>query len=229
MAVPMTFTSLRTQIKNYANRFDDFFDSNINDFIQQGILRIYNEALNIGFEKVFPANVGNLLTVNQAYINRPTDWMETVSIQYTIPATTTTRAYTKFLLPRSYEFCLSYWPDPTKTGEPLFYADYGNAATLGNQGASYNRFYICPTPDKNYVGSLIYLGLPLFNQANQTNFLTERYPSLLLYASLMESIPLLRSDERIPVFESLYNRELQNINRLSQKRYIDRTSKRDKD
>jgi len=49
------------------------------------------------------------------------------------------------------------------------------------------------------------LALPLFNVENPTNFLTVRYPSLLLYASMLETIPFLKGDERVPVFESLYN------------------------
>jgi hypothetical protein len=76
---------------------------------------------------------------------------------------------------------------------------------------------------------LNYLRLPLFNAANPTNFLTDRYPNLLLYACMVEAIPFLKDDERVPVFESLYNRALQSINLETTQRYTDRTSKRDKD
>ena len=76
---------------------------------------------------------------------------------------------------------------------------------------------------------MIYLALPLFNAQNPTNFLTLRYPSLLLYASMLETIPFLKGDERVPVFESLYNRALQSINKDAEKLYTDRVVKRDVD
>jgi len=52
---------------------------------------------------------------------------------------------------------------------------------------------------------------------------------LLLYACMMEAIPYLKSDERIPVFESLYKRALESVNSDTNSRYIDRYSKRNKD
>lgn len=216
----MTYTSLITQIQQYANRTDPFFVSVIPDLIQQAIGRIYSEAKNIGFERVVQNNA--FFTANQAFIAKPADWKETISLQYTIPGATPS---TSFLLPRTYEFCINYWPNTTATAAPIFYANYGNDITRGGS----DSFFIAPTPDQNYAGQIIYLGLPLFNQANPTNFLTLRYPNLLLYACMMEAIPLLKDDERVPVFESLYNRALQNINRDTSERYIDRTAKRDKD
>jgi hypothetical protein len=52
---------------------------------------------------------------------------------------------------------------------------------------------------------------------------------LLLYACLLETIPFLKDDERVPVFEALYARALQDINKDTKERYTDRLSKRDKD
>jgi hypothetical protein len=225
MAVPMTYDSLIEQVKRYANRTDDSFTSIIPDLINFAINRIYSEAKNIGFERVAISNT--LLKVNQPFIEKPNDWKETISLQYTVPGP---NPDTRFLLQRTYEFCISYWPDSTKTAEPVFYANYGNSEyDLGNQGKSFDRFYITPTPNSDYSGQLIYLGLPIFNEDNQTNFLTQRYPNLLLYACMMEAIPFLGDDERTPIFESLYNRALQNINRETTERYTDRVTAKEKD
>lgn len=73
------------------------------------------------------------------------------------------------------------------------------------------------------------MGLPQFDQDSQTNFLTQRYPNLLLYACMMEAIPFLGDDERTPIFENLYNRALQNINRDTTERYTDRVTAKEKD
>jgi len=205
----MTYTSLTQQIIQYSKRTDQFFIDQVPNFIDQAINRIYSEAKNIGFENV---TFGNL-TTNQFTLGKPADWKETVSFSIT---TTNGR---KFLKLRTLEFCQSYCPNPNLSGTPEFYADFNN----------YISFYLAPTPDQNYNFTLIYLALPLFNADNPENFLTLRYPSLLLYASMLETIPFLKGDERVPVFESLYNRALQSINKDAEKLYTDRAAKRDVD
>jgi hypothetical protein len=203
----MDYTSLTEQIKQYSKRTDEFFISQIPNFINQAINRIYSEAKNIGFEKVVTAQ----LTQNQFLLDKPADWKETVSL-------TVSPGSLSVLQLRTLEFCQAYWPNPTtERATPLFYADYNN----------YSSFYLAPTPDQNYFFTLIYLALPLFNAQNTTNFLTLRYPSLLLYASMLETIPFLKGDERVPVFESLYNRALQSINKDAEKLYTDRVTKKD--
>lgn len=203
----MDYNSLTLQIQNYTNRTDNFFVSQIPDFINQGINRIYSEAKNIGFE----ITANDTLTTNTATLAKPANWRETISFAYTNLVTPNLN----FLFPRSNEFCKVY--SPLQTGLPLFYSD-----NLG-----YTEFYLSPTPDQDYPIQLVYFGLPLFNAQNLTNFLTDRYPSLLLYACLLETTPFLRDDERTPVFESLYNRALQDINRDTKERITDRTTKRD--
>ncbi len=229
----MDYISLVNQIQAYANRFaaagiftnnnqpnyflddPDKFIQQIPNFINQGINRIYNEAKNIGFQVIGDSNL--LAGVN--LVNKPLNWKETISFQ------STNNGVNTFLLPRTYEFCIKYWPVQATQAAPLFYADYN----LPKQNVGSGQFYIVPTPDMNYAYTLTYLELPLFNAQNTTNFLTDRFPNLLLYACMTEAAPFLKDDERVPVFESYYNRALQNINRETTERYTDRTSKRDKD
>lgn len=227
--MPMTYDSLVLLIQKYANRTDEGFTEVIPDLITFAINRIYSEAKHIGFERVAGDNNGfPLFKENSPFIAKPTDWKETISFSYLQPFNGGNRKI--YLSQRTYEFCTTYWPTAGSTGAPLFYANYGNQnANLGNQGESSDSFYIAPTPDQDYQGELIYLGLPIFDQANQTNFLTQRYPQLLLYACMVEAIPFVANDERIQVFESEYRRALQNINQDSSSRYTDRTSMRDKD
>lgn len=213
----MNYASLVVQIQQYANRTDDFFTNQIPNLILQAINRIYSEAKSLGFIS-FVEN--STLTSNTNYITKPVDWKETISFVII------NGNQQVLLLPRSIEFGQTYWPNSALTGTPQFYADLDNS-----------YFYFFPTPDQGYTYNLLYrttvpfsLGnanQDLINFIDNPNFLVQRYPSLLLYACMMEAIPFLKDDERVPVFESFYNRALQNINKDQQITITDRTSKRD--
>lgn len=204
----MNYTTLVDQINSYANRNDAAFNAQIPNFIEQGINRIYSEAKNIGFEIIITGD----LALNNTTINKPANWRETISLEIYSEDQT----FSKFLLPRSYEFCKTYWPNQTLTAEPSFYADFND----------YNNFFLSPTVDRAYKYRLIYLGVPLFNAANSENFLTRRYPRLLFYACMLESMPFLKDDERLGQFEQLYSSSLANIIQDTNKHYIDRTTNR---
>ena len=207
----MNYTTLTEQIKAYANRKDATFNAQIPNFIEQGINRIYSEAKNIGFEVIITGDV----LENATSIDKPANWRQTISFRISSEDQT----FSKFLFPRSYEFCKTYWPNQTETSIPDFYADY----------QAYDKIFISPTADKAYKYSLIYLGVPLFNTENSENFLTRRYPRLLFYACLLEALSFLKDDERLQYIENLYQNSLDDINKDSTARYVDRTSDRGKD
>jgi hypothetical protein len=206
----MNYTTLTEQIKAYANRDDASFIGQIPNFITQGINRIYSEAKNIGFEIIIKGDI----PANAASIDKPANWRQTISFKIS----SADQSFSRFLFNRSYEFCNSYWPDQSITGEPQFYADYD----------AYNKIFISPSADKDYKYSIIYLGIPLFNSENSENFLTRRYPRLLFYACMLEAMPFLKDDERLGQFEQLYASSLDDINQDSRSRYNDRTSDRSK-
>ncbi len=181
--------------------------------------RIYSEAKSIGFQQV---ELGTMLAGN-VNIEKPRDFKESISLQYTIPGP---NPFSAFLLERTYEFCITYAPNPAFTTVPVFYS---TDLIVPQLDAEVPLFYLAPTPDFNYPYTLTYLSFPpVFNGGQSRNFLTDKYPNLLLYACMVEAIPFLKSDERIPVFESLYNRALQAVNNDTKGRYTDRISKRDK-
>lgn len=225
----MNYQELVTQIQAYANRpiTDERFTAAIPYFINLGQQRIWREAKDIGFEKV--TQEGSFIT-GVATLAKPADWNKTISLIYgtidSVFADTTT------LYLRTYEFCRSYWPNANTSSSdnpPLFYADHQKNLN-SEKGTAYDGFFISPTPDKDYAYQLVYLRNPnLITKDNTENFLTERYPDLLFYACFLEALAYLKNDERIPVFESLYNRALQSLNNETKERYTDRTSKRDKD
>lgn len=208
----MDYNSLRLEIQNYANRTDDFFISQIPGFINKAMNRIYSEADSIGFEIVVRDN----LVINNTSLAKPANWKETISLSLTDDRVNP--PIISFVEPRSLEFCQTYWPQPTATRKPTFVADM----------LAYDSFYFAPTPDYAYPFQLIYRGLPLFNEQNPVNFLTFRYESLLLYASLFEMLLWLKNDERIATVETSFNRALQDVNKDRKGQITDRTSQRGK-
>jgi hypothetical protein len=216
----MNYNSLIAQIQSYANRSEPAFVTIIPDIIKQAMSRIYSEATTIGFQKSVNVNI----VTGSPNVVKPQDYKSTISFQFTIPGST---PVTQFLLERSYEFCVLYAPYPNGGGTPVFYSADLNVPQIDVAPA---QFYLAPTPNNNFTGILTYLSFPpIFDANNSVNFITDRYPNLLLYACMMEAIPYLKSDERIPVFESLYKRALEAVNADTNSRYIDRFSKRNKD
>jgi len=122
----------------------------------------------------------------------------------------------RYLYTRSYEFLRSYWPDPAQVDVPYYYADY-----------DYEHFLIAPTPDLQYQFEIQYYETPeQLSLTNQTNWTTQYAPQLLLYAALMEAMPFLKTSERIPEFQGLYDRAIQGITKEDQMRVVDNAGTR---
>lgn len=206
----MDYNSLTAQILTWSNRNDPAFINAIPNFIDQAINQIYIESKSIGFQ----ITVGGNLVMNTSTLNKPANWYKTIS--FSIIDNRLANPISTNLLLRSYEFCTSYWPKFANTSTPKFYADIG-----------YGQFFIAPTPDYAYPIEIVYSALPLFNAFNPTNFLTERYPDLLLSACMLQTAPYLKNSESLKEWQSLYDRSLKGINNDFDKSFNDRTSKRD--
>lgn len=226
----MNYNTLTQQIIDYSNQSDEAlvqYTLNIPYFIFQAQARIWREAKDIGFEQV--SIVGTFVR-NNATIPKPDNWNKTISFIY--GDTVSAFNGNNFLYLRTYEVCRAYWPNASESNSdnpPLFYSDH--TPIVNNiDGSAYEGYFISPTPDKAYKYQLVYLQSPSYiTEDNDENILTQRFPDVLFYASMLEAMSYLKDDERIPVFESMYNRALQSMNMQTQERYTDRTSKRDKD
>jgi hypothetical protein len=218
----MNYNDLKDLIVAYTNRNEPIFVSKIPTLIGQAMSDIYSRAKTIGFQKTIELQMAPHIP----YISKPLDYKATINLQYF------NNSNAAFLLPRSYEFCVNYWPNEDEDSEdspPLFYsADMD--VPQNDAGGTPPRIYIAPTPALAYPYKLTYLSFPpVFNEANSTNFLTDKYPNLLIYGCMVQAIPFLKSDERANLFTSLYEKELENINKDTMERYTDRVTKRNKD
>lgn len=211
----MTYTTLTASIIANAQRTDAAFLAEVPNFIQRAITRIYTEADNLGLEIIQDPPIAFRPGVTT--YPKPDGWQKTLSLSYTdqngklVP-----------LRPCSYEAAITYWPDArvnNADNPPIFYTHY----------AQYRQFYITPTPSFASNLTHIYVATPLFSgdDAQQTNFLTQRYPSLLFYGCMSEAMTYLKDDQRLAVFEKQYGTALGRSNTETQENYNDRSTKRE--
>lgn len=219
----MTYQGLANDLSLYMLRTDQPFIAKLPDLIEQGIIRVYNNAKDLGFEIRYQI-VNN--QVGTSTIRKPGNWRETVSVLMYDVATRTT----SYLLPRSREFCLTYWNNEQNiTGRPKYYAD--SVLNLNNQDLrnTYGEFFwtLVPNLDQAYNFDIIYLGIPLFNEDHPSNFLTQRYPNLLLYSCLIEASIFLDNEDKRNKYQMMFEKELETINKMNTGRSADRTVIRD--
>lgn len=208
----MTYTSLVSLVTSYLNRTDASTIDRIPNFISQAEQRIARESKNLGLETYV---VGNFVDTQSVY-QKPARWRRSLSLNFGSGATNDTRNQ---LYLRSYEFLRAYWPDSTQTGMPKFYCDYG-----------FSNILVAPTPDDDYPFEWAYLQLPEpLSASNQTNWLTDYAPDVILYATLLETAPFLKDDERVQIWEKYYERALQSMNIQDDIRVQDRASAREAD
>jgi len=214
MATTMTFETLKEDVRRYLERgatlaSDAVVYEQIPRLINLAERRIARELKIQGFINV----VTDTLTIGQSVYPKPDRWRDTVSINI---GTGTGNAQRTPVFARSYEYLRSYWPDESQRATPLFYADY-----------NYQNWLVAPTPDAAYPIEILYYELPpLLDDVTQTNWLTEYAPQVLLYATLVEATPFLKNDERIPVWQNMYDRAAAMLNGEDLGKILDRAAVR---
>lgn len=214
MAQTMTFTTLQQDVRRYLERgatyaSDPVVYEQIPRLINLAERRIARELKVQGLINV----VTGTLTVGQSVYSKPDRWRDTVSINIGTGNQNNTR---KVLFSRAYEYLLSYWPDRTQTEQPVFYSDY-----------DYDHWLIAPTPDAAYPFEILYYELPpLLDDEVQSNWLTEYAPQLILYGALLEATPFLKNDERIGVWQQMYDRAAAMLNGEDLAKILDRSAVR---
>ena len=210
----MTFTTLKQDVQRYLERgntlaSDPIVFEQIPRLINLAERRIARELKIEGFINV----VTGTLSADQSVYPKPDRWRDTVSMSIGTGATLDNR---KVLFARVYEYLRSYWPNALETDTPLFYSDY-----------DYSHWLLAPTPDAEYPFEILYYELPpLLDESVQTNWITEYAPQLLLYGTLVEATPFLKNDERIPVWQSMYDRAAAMLNGEDLAKILDRSAVR---
>lgn len=200
----MTYSSLVTDVAAYAENDNPEFLAQIPRLIMLAENRIASEVRGLGMLKI----VSSTLTYANPILAKPERWRETSSFNVTIDGSR------KVLFDRGYEFCRTYWPDPSMLGDPRYYADYG-----------YEHILIVPTPALASAFEFIYFERPEpLSTNNETNWTTRYAPQLLLYATLMEAMPFLKNDERVATWQAFYQQASNSVSVESKRRVMDRSA-----
>jgi hypothetical protein len=212
MAVSMTFNSLLSDLRAYLERgtsVDPTVFDQLPSLINLAERQLANSVKLLGFVNV----VTDTMSIGQSVIAKPDRWRDTISINFGVGAT---QIRTPLFL-RSYEYARRYWPDEDLTDQPKFYAEY-----------DYANWLIVPSADFAYPFEVNYWELPaLLDAANQTNWTTDYAPNALLHGALLQATPFLKNDERIPVWQGIYDRDVAILEAQDVKRIIDRNVTRE--
>ena len=198
----MTYDSLVENIQSYLERTDAATLDKIPLFIMLAEQVI---AAEIKFLGNLTVNTSNMVA-GASVIAKPARWHKTVSMNITVGGTR------QPVLLRKYEYLREYWPSPTDTGTPVYYADY-----------DYTNWLVAPTPDTAYAFEVLYYErVQPLDSSNQTNWFTIYAPQALLYGSLLQAMPFLKNDERIPMWQAQYQAIMQTLTAEDRLRVADR-------
>jgi hypothetical protein len=207
MAYSMTFSSLLEDLRRYLERgFTEQSDPIVFDQLPRLVAlaerRIATELKLQGFIRA----MNFTLPAGVAVIKKPDRWRDTISVT----------ANGRPIFTRSYDYLRSYWPDESQTGEVQFYADY-----------DYSHWLFAGTPAVDTPMEVLYYELPQpLDNDSQQNWLTDYAPNLILYASLLEATPFLKNDERVQMWQAMYDRAAQSAAGQDVQRIIDRSAVR---
>jgi hypothetical protein len=186
MAVEMTYASLVTDISSYLERTDTATLQKIPTFIMLAEQVISTEIQFLGNLTV----VTSTMNIGEPVIVKPARWRKTVSVNLI----DNNQRQPVFL--RKYEYLRNYWPNATATDTPIYYCDY-----------DYTHWLVAPTPDLAYNYEVLYYErVQPLDATNQTNWFTQYAPQAMLYGSLLQAMPFLKNDERIPMWQAQYDR-----------------------
>ena len=182
----MTYDSLVEDIQSYLERSDAATLAKIPQFIMLAEQIIASEIKFLGNLVVVTSN----MVQGEATIAKPARWRKTVSLNVTVASKR------QPVLLRTYEYLREYWPNPSSTDVPLYFCDY-----------DYEHWLVAPTPASAYSYEVLYYerNQPL-DSSNQSNWFTQYAPQALLYGSLLQAMPFLKNDERIPMWQGQYDK-----------------------
>ena len=209
VAAVMTYTSLVNDIQTYLERTDDQTLEKIPQFIMLAEQIIAAEIKFLGNLTV----VTSSMVASDNVIAKPARWRKTVSMNVTVASKR------QPVLLRTYEYIREYWPNPTLTDVPLFFCDY-----------DYEHWLVGPTPTLAYAYEVLYYErVQPLDTSNQSNWFTQYAPQALLYGTLLQAMPFLKNDERMPMWQSNYDRiievlKTENVTRAADRQAIVRDS-----
>jgi hypothetical protein len=198
----MTYDSLVENIQSYLERSDTQTLEKIPLFIMLAEQIIASQIKFLGNMTVNTS----AMVIGQSIIDKPARWHKTVSFNVTVAGKR------QPVLLRKYEYLREYNPDASVTGVPAYFGDY-----------DYTHWLVAPTPDVAYEFEVLYYErIQPLDSSNQTNWFTIYAPQALLYGSLLQAMPFLKNDERMPMWQQNYDQIIQTLKAEDLQRIGDR-------
>ena len=181
----MTYDSLVSDVQQYLERTDDATLLQIPRFIM-----LCEQTLAADLKFLGNLNVATSVMVpGNPTIDKPVRWHKTVSMNLTTDGTR------QPVYLRKYEYLRNYWPNTADTGTPLYYCDY-----------DYTHWMVAPTPASAFTFEVLYYErVQPLDSANQSNWFTNYAPQALLYGTLLQAMPFLKNDDRMPMWQQNYS------------------------
>ena len=198
--MPMTYSSLKTDIQTWAENTGTDFTNQLDTFIDNTQQKLSREIDPVGFNQ----NVQSNTAVGDRFITLPSA-IEPMLLNYVNIIVNDDR---KFLEIKPLEYIQEYWPDSSLKDEPRYFTNFDD-----------NTLYVAPTPDAVYRIELGYQGRinPLSN-TNTTNWYTENASDALLYGSLSEANLFTKNMEDYNIYKQKYVESVTAINNEARRR-----------
>ena len=189
----MTYDELVTNIRNYTEVDANVFtNAVINTFITMAENRILRD---IDLDVYKKESIGSMTSGNR-FLTSPTDIL---THRYMFITVGTDKIYLDF---RDTSFMREFWPNPSLTGVPKYYAVWDQ-----------DTFNIAPTPNSNYVVEIGYIYRPAqLSSANPTTWISTNAPEALLYACLIQAYSYTKGPaEMLAYFDNSYKQAIQGL------------------
>jgi hypothetical protein len=185
-----TYTQLRADIANWANNESTELTAALDTIIGLAELRLYRE-LDL---RIYRESRTSATEPGNTYLALPIDCLVVRLLRLTSGA---------HLQNRDESFIREFWPDPTATGRPRYYALWDEETVL-----------LAPTPDQGYPLTIVYTRQPAgLSATNTTTWLSTFAYDLLLQACLLEAAGYLEgvTKERMDMYQQRYGDAAQRV------------------
>lgn len=186
----MNYSELTQQIQDLTEDDSAEFVSDIPNQIRAAENRIFRYVQDL--LSVRTESTGSLVSGTETLV-KPSGLIRIRSLSITVASSS------KFLDRRTDQYLLDYWPNPSSTSEPKFYAEIDE-----------NNILLAPTPDSGYSYSLKYIAKPAgLSESNVTTWVSENAENALLYACMREANLFLEYPELAQDWDNKFKEEIE--------------------
>ncbi len=175
----MNYAELKQAVEDYTeNSFSATDFATMTELAEQ---KIYNSVQLPSLRK----NVDGTLTVNNKYLEAPSDFLSVFSM-----AVVLADGSYEYLLNKDVNFIRQAYPTPASTGTPRYYAIFGPSSNNANELV----FILGPTPNAALTVELHYFYYPQSIVTTSTSWLGDNFDSALFNGVMVEAARYMKEE-----------------------------------